>query len=408
MASNSYFSHDSNARNSKKMLRMRQRLGVNAPAAYGVYWMLIERLREEDGYECEKDYDMLAYDFRVDKEIIRSVVEDFDLFDVSSDGRRFSSHGLGERMAISAIKAEAGKKGASAKWGGRTKSEEAVATRSARLSAAREKGSHTAKEWEEMKDFFKGCVICGKSDDEVKLTKDHIIPIYQGGSDAISNIQPLCSSCNSRKGPDNHDYRLDWCMEHGVEMPSSWLTDSAEMPGRMPGINKLNKINKENYSCLEEEKEQIVLDFTFNKNWASPNAEYDKLVAFNNRPESKKKWNDMTAEEKQSVVVIWQQKPKKDPRFDGDFLSMWRTVYETLVENKASSRVRMAALADGVRWSGQRGGSFWLYVPEVLSQFIEENLDSFKPIILPFISERGCINLRYKKVQETQTNPIKL
>ena len=168
------------------------------------------------------------------------------------------------------------------------------------------------------------------------------------------------------------------------------------------------KESKDYYSCLEEEKEQIVLDFTFNKNWASPNAEYDKLVAFNNRPESKKKWNDMTAEEKQSVVVIWQQKPKKDPRFDGDFLSMWRTVYETLVENKASSRVRMAALADGVRWSGQRGGSFWLYVPEVLSQFIEENLDFFKPIILPFISERGCINLRYKKVQETQTNPIKL
>ena len=194
-------------------------------------------------------------------------------------------------------------------------------------------------------------------------------------------------------------------------VPSEETPQNGQNEEFLPRTNPLNKIkenNKDYYSCLEEEKEQIVLDFTFNKNWASPNAEYDKLVAFNNRPESKKKWNDMTAEEKQSVVVIWQQKPKKDPRFDGDFLSMWRTVYETLVENKASSRVRMAALADGVRWSGQRGGSFWLYVPEVLSQFIEENLDAFKPIILPFISERGCINLRYKKVQETQTNPIKL
>ena len=419
MASNSYFSHDSNARNSKKMLRMRQKLGALAASAYGVYWMLVERLREEEGYECEKDYDMLAYDFRVDKEVIRSVVEDFGLFDISEDGNRFSSHGLGERMAISASKAEAGKRGAIVKWGKKGKSDEAAETRSERLSAAREKGTHTKEQWEDMKSFFGGCVICGKSIDEVKITKDHIVPIYQGGSDSITNLQPLCSSCNSRKGPDNHDYRIDWCARNKVEMPREWLVDYEETPSRMPGIKEINELNKSNYSSSfssslaeasdeekkKEEQEQIVFDFTFNKNWASPNAEYEKLVAFNNRAAAKKKWNDMSVEEKQSVVTIWRQKPEGKPRFSEEFLHMWRAVYDKLVELGAPRRVRLAALADGVNWT--RDADFILHVPVVLQEYIERNADSLREYIWPFMQSVGYSKLMYKSIPETEIKTLK-
>jgi hypothetical protein len=35
---------------------------------------------------------------------------------------------------------------------------------------------------------------------EVMLTKDHVNPKSRGGSDEISNLQPMCFICNTRKG----------------------------------------------------------------------------------------------------------------------------------------------------------------------------------------------------------------
>lgn len=41
------------------------------------------------------------------------------------------------------------------------------------------------------------CVYCGK---QPCLGVDHIVPFSDGGHHEVGNLQPMCKSCNSRKG----------------------------------------------------------------------------------------------------------------------------------------------------------------------------------------------------------------
>ncbi len=90
-----YFSHDSNARNDSKIIAVRMKHGV---AGYGCYFMLLERLMEASDYKCPIDYSVIAFDLRAPEEIIRSVVEDFGLFEFSEDRREFFSPSLINRL----------------------------------------------------------------------------------------------------------------------------------------------------------------------------------------------------------------------------------------------------------------------------------------------------------------------
>lgn len=65
-------------------------------------------------------------------------------------------------------------------------------------------GSHTLKQFKTLVEALNN--VCPCCYEKKKLTIDHIVPLSQGGSDYISNIQPLCISCNSRKGTKSTIY----------------------------------------------------------------------------------------------------------------------------------------------------------------------------------------------------------
>ena len=114
-----FFPHSANSRNEDNLIRLRIAHGA---AGYGIYYMLMERLRQSDNYECDLDYDVLAFDLREDQKLIKSVICDFDLFEfsVKDHGGKFHNKELTQQMAAMEEKRqrrqEAARKAAAARW----------------------------------------------------------------------------------------------------------------------------------------------------------------------------------------------------------------------------------------------------------------------------------------------------
>lgn len=83
-----YFPHFCNARHDRKIRRLRKELGVEG---YGIYFMLLETLREQQDlmYPLE-DLDLLAEEFGVSEAKIQVTVSKYDLFEIDESQKFFS------------------------------------------------------------------------------------------------------------------------------------------------------------------------------------------------------------------------------------------------------------------------------------------------------------------------------
>lgn len=203
-----YFPHDYNARNDPKLQDVLFRLGHEGKS---IYWDLVEMLYENGGFLQMNSLEGLSFTLRTTSDLLSKLINDFRLFE--SDGDRFWSVSVKRRLKIRRDISK--KRSQSGSLGGRSRSE--------RMAAAKHLGTHSKAEWQEMKDFFGVCVKCSGDTGLLHLDKDHIIPVYQGGSDSITNIQPLCAKCNAGKGSDTTDYRVLFCLANAKQMPSKWV-----------------------------------------------------------------------------------------------------------------------------------------------------------------------------------------
>lgn len=106
-----YFSHDVNARNDAKLIKVLMRLGQ---AGKGVYWDLVEMLHEQDGYLMHSDCESYAFALRTDCDLINSLISDFGLFE--SDGERFWSESALRRIEHRNGKSIKAKESAEKRW----------------------------------------------------------------------------------------------------------------------------------------------------------------------------------------------------------------------------------------------------------------------------------------------------
>ncbi|QHC84951.1 hypothetical protein AS589_09300 [Empedobacter brevis] len=90
-----YFSHDGGARNDDKMIAVRMK---HKAEGYAVYFMILEKMLESSDYILFKDYNVLAFDFRVGSDLVKSIVEDFGLFEFTDDNKSFYSRSFQSRM----------------------------------------------------------------------------------------------------------------------------------------------------------------------------------------------------------------------------------------------------------------------------------------------------------------------
>ena len=113
-----YFSHDSNARNDVKIIKLRRQLGLEG---YGLYWCLIEMLRDApDNRLPIESTDDIAFSLNISREKVDTVINNYGLFTIDADC--FFSERLIRNMEqykhIKQRLSDAGKKGMEKRWAG--------------------------------------------------------------------------------------------------------------------------------------------------------------------------------------------------------------------------------------------------------------------------------------------------
>ena len=111
MAENTfYFSHDYNSRNDEKIKSLIFKYGLRG---YGIFWAIIEDLYNNTN-ELQTNYERIAFELREDIMIVKSIIEDFELFVISDN--YFGSISVQKRLDERAEKSKKARISVALRW----------------------------------------------------------------------------------------------------------------------------------------------------------------------------------------------------------------------------------------------------------------------------------------------------
>lgn len=162
-----------------------------------------------------------------------------------------------------------------------------------------------------------------------------------------------------------------------------------------------SEVQSEEKPPKEKQQEEFLL-YMFFKNWATPNEELRKFVAYNRT--GGRNWDRMSFTERQAALLLWKQEPAREHFKNAAFLGFWRAIYDKLSEQlNAPHEILLDALSDDVGFDVNKSGNMVLFVSGRLKDFIERYIEELKPVIRDFQSRQGYgPNLSYRLTLPTE------
>ena len=143
-----YFSHDYNARSDEKVKLLIRKHGI---LGYGVYWAIVEDLYN-NANALRMDCEGIAFDLRVDEKVVKSIINEFDLFVI--DGDEFGSMSVQRRLDERDAKSKKARASAKKRWSEKSKEDaNALQTHSERNAIKERKGKEIKEKKKEYSDF---------------------------------------------------------------------------------------------------------------------------------------------------------------------------------------------------------------------------------------------------------------
>ena len=105
-----YFSHDFDSRTDIKIRNLIRKHGMTG---YGIYWAIVEDLYR-NANAMRTHYDLYAFEMRVEEDVVRSIINDFDLFKINGD--TFSSDSVERRISEINDRSNKAATSAKARW----------------------------------------------------------------------------------------------------------------------------------------------------------------------------------------------------------------------------------------------------------------------------------------------------
>lgn len=77
------------------------------------------------------------------------------------------------------------------------------------------------------------------------------------------------------------------------------------------------------------------------------------------------------------------------------WLDVWKKIQGIVTRLGAPDEIQKAALSDDTLWHVE-DDTMYIFIPDNLREYIEQNMDSFKPVLWPFLLSHHCTKLIYE------------